>query len=114
MKRSVQEKRRYHAKGLPKGDFSAGYIIGVSVYINYGKGGEPVHKDKRSKYIDNIKLQARRGDLYSKGIMCGIKDAANERKERQREKSEISFKSLAPRRGVALCKSVAPCKGVKK
>ncbi len=86
MKRTVEEKRKYHAHGFPKGRFSQGYIIGVTLYRNYGKGGAPVQKHKRAKYIDEVKTQARAGDLYSKGVMCGIRDSANERKERQREK----------------------------
>lgn len=86
MKYSVEEKRKYHANGRPKGEFSQGYLIGVVTYRSYGKKGSPVHKQARKKYIDNVNAQAKAGDLYSKGIMCAYRDCANERKERQKKK----------------------------
>lgn len=78
--RTVNEKKKYHGRGFPKGEFSQGYIIGVTIYRSYGKDGTPVNKEKRRKYIDETKCQAIKGDLYSKGVMCAIRDCANERK----------------------------------
>ncbi len=80
MSYSVDEKKRYHGRGFPKGEFSQGYIIGVQLYRDYGKNGAPVNKEKRRKFIDQTKRQAIKGDLYSKGVMCAIRDCANERK----------------------------------
>ena len=80
MSYSVDDKIKYHRKGQPKGMFSAGYIMGAITYRSYGKGGAPVNKRARQKFIDETKRQAMQGDLYSKGIMCAVRDCANERK----------------------------------
>lgn len=60
-------------------EFSAGYIMGVKTYQKY-----PL-KDRKGKQtakraIDKFSQMARNGDEFAKGIMCGIRDAANERK----------------------------------
>lgn len=78
--KTVDEKKSYHGCGFPKGEFSQGYIIGVTIYRGYGKGGTPVNKEKRRKLIDDTKRKAMKGDPYSKGVMCAIRDCANERK----------------------------------
>lgn len=80
MSYTVDEKKKYHGRGFPKGEFSQGYIIGVSIYRTYGKGGVPVNKGKRQKYIDDTKQKAQQGDQFCKGVMCAIRDCANERK----------------------------------
>ncbi|MDE7300543.1 MAG: hypothetical protein K2N47_00075 [Clostridia bacterium] len=80
MSYTVDEKKKYHGHGFPKGEFSQGYLIGVTIYRGYGKGGASVHKEKRQKLIDDTKRKAQKGDQYSKGVMCAIRDCANERK----------------------------------
>lgn len=80
MSYTVDEKKSFHGRGFPKGEFSQGYIIGVQLYRGYGKDGASVNKAKRQKLIDDTKRQAIKGDLFSKGVMCAIRDCANERK----------------------------------
>ena len=87
MKRSVEEKLAFNKKRGTA--FSAGYITGVKVYRNYPQ------KDRKGKLmvkkgIDEFSRQAKSGDEFAKGIMCGIRDSANERKERERAKKRSS------------------------
>lgn len=84
MSYSVDDKVKYHKNVRPKPVFSAGYIMGVQIYRGYGKGGTPVNKKKRQKGIDEIKRQAMKGDEFSKGVMCAIRDCANERKAKNK------------------------------
>lgn len=83
---SLSDKKKYHGRGFPKGKFSHGYIVGVQIYQSYGKGGASVNKRKRRELVDGIKTQAVKGDPYSKGFMCGFRDAANERKAQKKGK----------------------------
>lgn len=83
MNYTVDEKKNYHRRGYPKGEFSQGYVMGVVLYRGYGKGGASVNKAGRQKFIDETKRQAVNGDPYSKGIMCAIRDCANERKAKK-------------------------------
>lgn len=62
--------------------FSVGYITGVKAYRNY------LLKDRQGKQatkkaMDGFSRQAKSGDVFAKGIMCGIRDAANERKAKK-------------------------------
>ena len=77
MKRSVNEKYDYNKKR--GGDFGEGYCFGVSLYRNYGKNDAATKKTIK-EIIDAERVNAHSGDLHSKGVMCGIRDAANERK----------------------------------
>lgn len=63
--------------------FSHGYCTGVKFYQNYGKGGAPVDNKGHNEYIDDMKKAAKKHS-YAKGFMCGIRDAANERKAKKR------------------------------
>lgn len=77
---SLEEKIRFNQK---RGTlFSVGYIMGVKYYRGYPK------KDTRGKRtvkkaFDEFSRQARSGDEFAKGIMCGVRDAANERKAKK-------------------------------
>ncbi len=62
--------------------FSHGYCTGVKYYRNYGKGA-PVDKKKHNEFIDDMKVAALKGHKWVKGFMCGIRDAANERKQKK-------------------------------
>lgn len=75
--KTLQEKFAFNKKRGT--EFSAGYIMGVKTYQKY-----PL-KDRKGKKtanraIDTFSQMARNGDEFAKGIMCGIRDAANERK----------------------------------
>ncbi len=63
--------------------FSRGYCLGVRYYQNYGKGGTPVDKTKHNEFIDDMRKAAKK-HRYAKGFMCGIRDAANERKAKKK------------------------------
>ena len=83
MSRTVDEKLRYNEQQNTR--FSTGYTIGIKNYRNY-----PKSSDETKRNIDAIIRAARAGtkdpeidkemkQLY-KGILCGCRDAANERK----------------------------------
>ena len=83
MGRTVDEKLKYNKDN--KSDFASGYRIGVSIYRDYPKLGEK-DRQQTKQIIDGYKDLARSGNELSKGFMCGIRDAANERKARQQKK----------------------------
>ncbi len=78
-KRTVDEKLKYN-KGKESG-FSHGYCAGVTFYRNYGNVPFS-ERPKRNADIDEMRIVAKRGYSYGKGFMCGVRDAANERKEK--------------------------------
>lgn len=77
MKRTLTDKLKYNAKRNT--NFAFGYRLGVSMYQDYPKDTAK-GKIETKRLIDNFKSLARGGDEISKGVMCGIRDAANERK----------------------------------
>lgn len=79
--RTLEEKLRYNS--IRKTDFSFGYKLGVSIYKDYPKLNEK-GKQEIKCLIDDYKDLARGGDKISKGFMCGIRDAANERKRKKK------------------------------
>ena len=79
--KTLAEKVAYNEK--QNSGFSKGYLLGVRFYQNYGKGGAPVDKKKHNEFIDDMKAGAKKHG-YCKGFMCGIRDAANERKARKK------------------------------
>ena len=83
MKRTLKEKYEFnHARNTP---FSTGYSLGVNVYNDYRRLDDEGKKIVR-ELIDTNKLLARDGDELSKGFMCGVRDAANERKSKQKRR----------------------------
>ena len=91
MKRTVQEKYEYNKRR--KGLFSSGYVVGVNLYKDYLKQDKE-GKDITEATINICHANALFGDEFGKGVMCGYRDKANERKEK------LSFTSkYAPRRG---------------
>ncbi len=78
-KRTVDEKYKYN-KGK-EGGFSHGYCAGVTFYRNYGNV-PPSERPKRKAAIDEMRIVAKKGFSYGKGFMCGVRDVANERKEK--------------------------------
>ena len=62
--------------------FSAGYVLGVNIYRSYPKANA---KDRATvkEIISSAREGAREGDEWNKGVMCGVRDAANERKARK-------------------------------
>ena len=91
MKRTVKEKYEYNKRR--KGLFSSGYCMGVNLYKDYPKQDEE-GKMLSQALVNVAKVRAREGQQFSKGLLCGYRDKANERKEK------LSFTSkYAPRRG---------------
>ncbi len=89
MKRTVDEKLKYNS--AQKTAFAYGYRFGVQAYRRYPKADER-HKRDISSDIDYNKRLAQTGDKsresvqYAKGFMCGVRDAANERKIKQKRR----------------------------
>lgn len=80
--RTLKEKYSYNKS--KRGEFSAGYCLGVDIYNDYPKGNDSLKSTYKS-LITNAKKLALKGDSYGKGIMCGVRDAASERKARCRK-----------------------------
>lgn len=78
---SLAEKLKYNQKRGTQ--FSVGYILGVKEYLAYS-AKDKHGKQAAKKAIDKFSEEARNGDEFAKGIMCGIRDAANERKSKKR------------------------------
>ena len=89
MKRTVDVKLKYNS--AQKTAFAYGYRFGVQAYRRYPKADER-HKRDISSDIDYNKRLAQTGDKsresvqYAKGFMCGVRDAANERKSKQKHR----------------------------
>lgn len=80
MKRTVDEKYEYNKnRNTP---FSNGYTFGVTMYRHYLKAA-PEHKADIKALIASSSKDARSGDQWSKGVMCAVRDAADERKRRK-------------------------------
>jgi hypothetical protein len=77
MKRTIDEKLKFNNNN--KSPFSTGYCLGVTLYRDYRKQDKS-GKKTISELIDTNNSLARSGDELSKGFMCGVRDAANERK----------------------------------
>lgn len=79
--KTLTEKVAYNK--TQKTAFSSGYCMGVRDYQGYVKCSE---KDRRilKDITDTMKDIAKLGDPLGKGYMCGIRDAANERKAKKK------------------------------
>lgn len=83
MKRTVDEKYKYNQ--ARKDTFSTGYCTGVTLYRSYIKSdGET--KAMIKEIISNSKELARKGDDLGKGVMCAVRDCAEERKAKQKRR----------------------------
>ena len=89
MKRTVDEKLQYNS--AQKTAFAYGYRFGVQAYRRYPKADDRQKRDILGD-IDYNKRLAQTGDRsrestqYAKGFMCGVRDAANERKSKQKRR----------------------------
>lgn len=83
MARTLNEKYEYNQKR--GGTFGNAYCLAVDIYRDYFK----MNKEDKAvvkKLIGQEKELARYSDMIrSKGFMCGIRDAAKERKARHRK-----------------------------
>ncbi len=83
MKRTVDEKYKYNQER--EGSFSTGYCLGVSLYRDYMKSDKET-KAMIKEIISNSKELARKGDDLGKGLMCAVRDCAEERKAKQQRR----------------------------
>lgn len=89
MNRTVDEKLKYN-RAL-KTPFAYGYRMAVWAYRSYPKASKK-RKSEMLSDIDYNKHLAVNGDKsrqsvqYAKGFMCGVRDAANERKSKQKRR----------------------------
>lgn len=83
MKKTLDEKYEYNKKRIGESDFSRGYCFGIQLYRDYSQMNNEGKKTIKG-IIDSEKKLSRYSDMQrSKGFMCGIRDAANERKARK-------------------------------
>lgn len=101
MARTFKEKVEYNHGRVKVSEFSAGYDLSVYLYQSYIKAPEQARQqinvifDNARKNLatsrvalknaknDIAKASAQRAVDYNNGILCGMRDAANERKKRQ-------------------------------
>lgn len=77
---SVDDKIKFNKK---RGSlFGGGYILGVKQYRSYALKDRK-QKQVAKKAMDEFSRLAKNGDLFYKGYMCGVRDAANERKAKK-------------------------------
>ena len=81
MKRTLKEKLAFNKSR--KTPFATGYSLGATLYDDYRKS-DSAGKKMINEIIRTNKELARSGDEMGKGFMCGVRDAANERKTRQK------------------------------
>lgn len=86
--RTFEEKVNYNKKRYKTDNFSAGYVIGVQMYHDYPKYDEKGKAETRKMISDYNKIASGKdrnsiATKLSKGIMCGIRDSANERKRKK-------------------------------
>lgn len=77
---SLDDKIKFNQKRGTQ--FSVGYILGVKQYRSYPQKDRK-GKQTAKKAIDEFSKMAKNGDEFAKGIMCGIRDCANERKAKK-------------------------------
>ena len=97
-RRTFEEKVKYNAENTSRSDFSAGYYWAVTLYKRYSKGNasekrliNDIFTDARQHYYkaseelkkadsDMAMYNAKQKVDYNKGMLCGMRDAAQARK----------------------------------
>ena len=80
MSYTVDEKLAHNKKR--GGKFGWGYVFGVTMYRKYGSDCRAAQETTRLT-INEFAVKAKQGNETAKGFMCGVRDAANERKARK-------------------------------
>lgn len=83
MSYSFAEKLQYNQAREKESRFAAGYVLGVNLYHAY----TPALKNDIRGIIDAFKATVKATPCdceHEKGILCGYRDAANERKRTRR------------------------------
>ena len=86
--KTLQEKINFNKSRSVSDQFSAGYIIGITMYKDYPKLDDKGKAETRKMIGDYNKIASgtdrnSTAVKLSKGIMCGIRDSANERKRKK-------------------------------
>ena len=86
--KTLQEKIKFNKIRSVSDQFAAGYIIGVTMYKDYPKLDDKGKAETRKMISDYNKIASGKdrnsiATKLSKGIMCGIRDSANERKRKK-------------------------------
>lgn len=80
MSYTVDEKLIHNKK--KNTSFSSGYVFGVTMYRKYDRDTRAARETTRIT-INEFSVKAKQGNEMAKGFMCGVRDAANERKARK-------------------------------
>lgn len=81
MKYSFEDKIKYN-QGR-NSDFSNGYTLGADMYQRYLKSDEKMRRLIK-KMTDTSRQLSKKGDQFSKGFMCAMRDASQARKSKQK------------------------------
>ena len=85
MKYSFKEKLRSNKTRQKHRPFAAGYVFGATLYEDFPRQNTEFKKTVK-EFIDTMKNSASGKDSdYEKGVMCGYRDAANERKAKAKD-----------------------------
>lgn len=97
-RRTFEEKVKYNAENVSRSEFSAGYSWAVTLYRRYSKGSasekrliNDIFNDAHTHYYKaSEELKRADSDIaiynakqkvdYNKGMLCGMRDAAQARK----------------------------------
>ena len=82
-KYTFEQKLDYNRKRAESDSFARGYVAGATTYMNYSKFSV-VAKEKIKRIISLEFSSAKKGVAGGKGFACGMRDAANERKNAKR------------------------------
>lgn len=91
-KYTVDEKVKHHetipmysdGKFNDRWEFGIGYDLAVTLYRGYIKADKETRRITDEIIATNKEL-AKQGDKVGKGFMCGMRDAANERKTKKKK-----------------------------
>ncbi len=90
-KYTFEEKLRYNKEREKGSWFAKGYVLGATLYEEYPRSNAG-HRNTIRGFIDTARdavTAVKDKDIteYEKGIMCGYRDAANERKAKAKART---------------------------
>lgn len=99
MKYSFEEKLRYNRERRKRSRFADGYVIGAELYDEY-PNRTPSDKKIISDFIASARDAVRLLDdpEFDKGVLCGYRDAANERKAKAKALTQTKRQARARER----------------
>lgn len=98
-KYTFEEKLRYNRERAKQNDlFAKGYVTGVELYEEYPKSS-PMRQAEIKEAVDALKYTAYIME-FSRGAMCGYRDAANERKAKEKARTAEREATRAAKRAI--------------